>query len=240
MNKNIILLYLEKGSVQIYPFKKIDLSGPRRTNENFNYHRKKAIKRLNTAKKIKSYKGVKGSTVLSKCSFYSVCDSTQIDYMHSIGLGLIKNLFQYWFDEKLGDYSLRYYYDKIEQRYLSIRPPSYIPNSPRSITEWNTWKANEFISFILFYALPTFHGLMNIDHFEHLTKLVVALEILLCKIIRREDLKIAQDLLNDFVANAATLYSLNIMKSGMHDLLHLVECTIEIGPLNAFSLFPFE
>jgi hypothetical protein len=30
------------------------------------------------------------------------------------------------------------------------------------------------------------------------------------------------------------------MLSGVHELLHLVECTITFGPLNSFSLFPFE
>ena len=140
--------------------------------------------------------------------------------MHSIGLGVIKNLFQYWFDERLGQYTLRNHYDEIEKRYLSIRPPHYIPHCPRSITEWTMWKANEFINFILFYALPTFHELMNIKNFENLTKLVVALEILLSKRIKRSDLCVANELLIQFVKGASDLYTENIMKSGMHELLH--------------------
>lgn len=88
-----------------------------RTILNYNRHVSKAISTN------KAYKGIKGSTLLSKRKFYSVCTSIQIDVMHTVGLGVIKNLFEYWFDFKLGDYSLRYYYDEIEKRYLFIKPP---------------------------------------------------------------------------------------------------------------------
>jgi hypothetical protein len=30
------------------------------------------------------------------------------------------------------------------------------------------------------------------------------------------------------------------MLSGMHELLHLVDCTLDFGPLNSISLFTFE
>ena len=72
----------------------------------------------------------------------------------------------------------------------------------------------------MFYALTTFHELMNIEHFEHLTKLVVELEILLSKRIKRSDLCVANELLIQFVKGASDLYTENIMKSGMHELLH--------------------
>ncbi len=141
---------------------------------------------------------------------------------------------------KLGPYSLRGDYDKIEKRYLSIMPPDYLPSAPRSITEWRNWKAKEFINFIIFYALPLFCNLMPTDHFEHLKKLVIGLEILMAKHISRDLVNIADTLLKEFVADASSLYTPSIMKSGLHELIHLANCTIEFGPLNGISCFPFE
>jgi len=206
----------------------------RRTKENYASGLKAAIKTG------KPYQGIKGACQLNRLRFYSVASSIQIDLMHTVGLGVIKELFYYWFDAKIGPYTLRNNYDKIEKRYLRIRPPSYTQATPRSITEFNIWKAKEFINFILLYSLPLFHNLMPDKHYSHLTKLVVALEILLDKKVLRDQLPVAEKLLQDFVKDAAKLYSPAIMKSGMHELLHLVECTKEIGPLVCFSCFPFE
>ena len=208
---------------------------PRRTKENYAVGLAEAIK-----PGVKSYQGIKGSTLLNSLKFYSVSNSIQIDLMHTVGYGVIKELFYYWFDAKLGPYTLRHSYDQIEKRYMSIRPPAYLQTAPRSITEFNIWKAKEFINFLLFYSLPVFQNLMENEHYEHLTKLVVALEILLAKKIYRNQLPIADQLLREFVRDASRLYSPKIMKSGFHELLHLVECTEEIGPLVCFSAFPFE
>ena len=38
------------------------------------------------------------------------------------------------------------------------------------VTEFLDPTAYEFICFILFYAFPIFHELMNVEHFEHLAK----------------------------------------------------------------------
>ncbi len=206
----------------------------RRTKESYRSGLKNAIETG------KPYQGIKGACQLTRLRFYSVSTSIQIDLMHTVGLGVVKELFHYWFDAKIGPYTLRNNYDKIEKRYLKIRPPSYTQATPRSITEFSIWKAKEFINFILLYSLPVFHNLMPDEHFSHLTKLVVALEILLDKKVKRDQLPVAEKLLQEFVKDAAELYSPALMKSGIHELLHLVECTKEIGPLVCFSCFPFE
>jgi hypothetical protein len=36
------------------------------------------------------------------------------------------------------------------------------------------------------------------------------------------------------------LYPKSIMLSGVHEMLHLVDCTISFGPLNSMNCFPFE
>ncbi len=184
--------------------------------------------------------GIKGSTCLTSLKFYSVCNSTQIDFMHSVGLGVIKDLFTHWFDMVLGPYSLRDHLVEIDVAYINLTPPDYLPDVPRSVTEWKIWKAKEFINFILFYALPLFSPVMPRKYFQHLKKLVISLEILLSKNISRDHISIADKLLNEFVSDAPRLYTDNIVKSGLHELLHIAQCTIDIGPVNAFSCFPYE
>ena len=190
----------------------------------------------------KPFQGIKGVCMLSKLKFYSPVKSTQIDLMHTIGLGVVKELFERWFDTKKEHkpYSLRKYVKQIEARYMIIRPPAYVMATPRCISEYSLWKAKEFINFVLLYSLPVFYGIMDDVHFKHLIKLVVSLEILLDKKIKRIELQVAEKLLKSFVRDSAKLYQPNIMKSGVHELLHLVDCTKEIGPLVSFSTFQFE
>ena len=178
-NKYFYLNFLEQGSIQVFPF---ETNVQRRNDQNYCEGLKESEKTG------KNYQGIKGATLLSRLKFYSVPNSIQIDLMHTIGLGVIKELFSYWFDAKLGPYTLRHSYDKIEKRYLNIRPPGYLQTASRSITEFSIWKAKEFINFIMFFSLPVFHNLMPSEHFEHFTKLVVALEILLVKEKQRDQL----------------------------------------------------
>jgi hypothetical protein len=41
-------------------------------------------------------------------------------------------------------------------------------------------------------------------------------------------------------SNSHALYPKSIMLSGVHEMLHLVDCTITFGPLNSINCFPFE
>ncbi len=60
------------------------------------------------------------------------------------------------------------------------------------------------------------------------------------KNIRRADLNDIHHILLDFVQEAEQLYGVNIMLSGMHELLHLVQCTKDFGPIKGVSAFQFE
>lgn len=185
-------------------------------------------------------RGVKGDTLLNKLKYFDITKSIQIDYMHSVLLGVIKTFFSFWFDNNNEKYSLSKHIKQIDDRLLKLRPPSYITIAPRTIATWKQWKAREFLNFILFYSLIVFRGLMKHDAYNNIIKLVLALEILLSKNINLISLSRAKLLLREFVSELANLYSDCIMKSGVHELLHLVDSTIEIGPLNALSCFPFE
>ncbi len=66
------------------------------------------------------------------------------------------------------------------------------------------------------------------------------MEIILSPSICIEDLSKAELIIFDFVEEVSQLYPVTIMLSGLHELLHLVDCTLDFGPLNCLNCFQFE
>jgi hypothetical protein len=66
------------------------------------------------------------------------------------------------------------------------------------------------------------------------------METLLSRKISRESLVIVRKILINFVKEAQEIYPADIMVSGMHEILHLVDCTLNFGPLNCINSFQFE
>ena len=162
--------------------------------------------------------------------------------MHTVLEGVVKSLFNKWFsqDNHASECSLRKHMNQIDLRLVSIRPPKFIPTTPRSIYSWKTWRAHEYLGFLIYYSLPIFHDIMDSSQFEHLVKLVIFMETILSREIKLEDLDFAQQLIISYVKDYSKFYSLNSMLSGVHELLHLVDCTKTFGPLNNINCFPFE
>ena len=115
-----------KGNSHIYRYQKDDPKGPLRTKENYLEDLKH---RTN---------GVKGPCVLSYLKYFHPCDSTCIDYMHSVLEGVIKNFLSLWFETPISyPYSLKKYMQEIDNRLLKIRPPTFLPSTPRTIYSYN-------------------------------------------------------------------------------------------------------
>jgi hypothetical protein len=211
----------------IYPFNCNDPKGPPRTKENY----LDDIEKHNDTNDV--VHGVKRDCCLNYLKYFNAVESTCIDYMHSILEGVIKNFFNYWFEKPINSkFSLGKYMKEIDKRLLRIKPPKYIPNTPRSIYTHNLWRAHEYSTFILFYALPVFNGLMGIEYYNNLKKLVIILENLLRPEININELKNVEKVIFEFVEELSesedALYPKSIMLSGVHEMLHLVDC------------FPFE
>lgn len=162
--------------------------------------------------------------------------------MHSLLEGVIKNFFKYWFssDFSSNSYSIRRFMKEIDNRLVLIFPPKFIPSTPRSIYSYNLWRAHEYLSFILYYSIPVFRDIMSFEFYENLKKLVVFMETLLSSSINLNELNLARNLIIDFVQEVSNLYPQSIMLSGMHEVLHLIDCTLDFGPLNNTNCFQFE
>ena len=162
--------------------------------------------------------------------------------MHSLLEGVIKNFFKYWFSSEFSssNFSIRKFIREIDDRIIKIKPPKFVPSTPRSIDYYNKWSAHEYLSFILYYALPVFRDVMRFDYYQNLKKLVVFIEIILSSEINIENLTQAEKIITEFVEEVSELYPPTIMLSGMHEMLHLVDCTLDFGPLNCINCFQFE
>ena len=66
------------------------------------------------------------------------------------------------------------------------------------------------------------------------------MEILLSPSISLDDLSKAELIIFDFVKEVSKLYPATILLSGLHELLHLVDYTLDFGPLNCTNCFQFE
>ena len=56
----------------------------------------------------------------------------------------------------------------IDQELLAINPPVEVTRAPRSVKDRKFWKAFEWRSFLLFYALPVLNGIMKKKYWNHL------------------------------------------------------------------------
>jgi hypothetical protein len=235
---NKIFCVLE-GNIRVYPFDKNNPDGPLRTKENY-----KEDLRIGT-------RGIIGKTVMNKLSNFNPVENICIDYMHSLLEGVIKGLFRLWFGQEYvysdcngkkvrNKFSLRQYINQIDERLLKMKPPSFVPSAPRSVDLWGIWRAHEFLYFIIYYSLCVFHEIMNYEYYQHLMLLVIAMENLLNNEIKKDELDIIHRILIKFVEQMEILYPKRSMLSGTHELLHLVQCTKDFGPLNYCNCFEFE
>jgi hypothetical protein len=81
---------------------------------------------------------------------------------------------------------------------------------------------------------------MEIEQLDHFKKLYLFMQILLSKEIKQDDLDFAQMIIIEFVEKYKDFYGERNMLSGVHELLHLVHCTTDFGPLNLMNCFQFE
>lgn len=184
--------------------------------------------------------GVKGRTCLNWLKYFKPTCNTCIDYMHSVLEGVTKLFFKYWFEgDSASKYSLRKFMRVIDDRLLSIKPPSFV-SPARSVYIWPKWHAHEYLNFLLYFSIPVFYKVIPFDTYNNLVKLIIFMEILLSPSISDMDLDIAQGIITEFLKEIESLYDSKIMVSGVHELIHLADCTKQFGPLNLVNCFQFE
>lgn len=231
------MLFLVEGGghCHIFPFVNHNPDGPKRSLIKYDAYLKQS------SASNKPCFGIKSKSALSELSYFHPIFNSNVDSMHSVFYGVIKNLFVFWFDHPIkSKYSLKNRINAINNRLLQIRPPSFCPSAPRSILDFKIWKANEFMVFIIYYALIVFNQIMDCQYFENLITLVISLQHLFSSEIKLKNIGFVKKLLFLFVSQLPSLYTPQILNSGAHELLHLADFTLDFGPLNFVSCFQFE
>lgn len=81
----------------------------------------------------------------------------------------------------------------------AILPPTEITKVQRSIKARKFWKASEWRSFLLFYALPALKGILPRKYWNHLFLLVFAVYHLQQETIKDDDVARVDQALKKFV-----------------------------------------
>ncbi|KAG8200898.1 hypothetical protein JTE90_020538 [Oedothorax gibbosus] len=187
-------------------------------------------------------KGIKGSSpmILAKGPDFlrGICH----DYMHAVLLGVTRQLT----DIYLTSVGEQFYVGtpnhvrRIDSRLLSIKPPHSFTRLPRSIADRIFWKANEWKTWLLYYAAPCLSGILPDKFLRHFSLLSSSVFLLLQDLILPEDTDKAEEMLTEFVIQTEIFFGSAAMTFNIHQMLHIASSVRDLGPLWAHSAFVFE
>lgn len=101
--------------------------------------------------------GIKGPSTLLLLKPFNIISSFVPEYMHCVLLGVVKTMVDWWVDGANKDQP--FYIgqpskiSQIDKMLLSIKPPSEITRTPRSLNDRKLWKASEWKHYLLYYSL---------------------------------------------------------------------------------------
>lgn len=185
--------------------------------------------------------GVKGLSLLSILPLFDIVLGFVPEYMHSVLLGVSKQLMSLWLDPVNSNkpWYVGQQISQMDSSLLCLKPPLEI-TSPRSLTCRNFWKASEWRAFLLFYAINVLPGILHPKYLEHYFYLSFSIHILLQESISQHDIQLARESLVRFVEDMKELYGEENVSFNCHQLIHLTESVLNWGPLWATSVFGFE
>ncbi|XP_074107779.1 uncharacterized protein LOC141533026 isoform X2 [Cotesia typhae] len=190
----------------------------------------------------KDVMGVWGPSQLMNLKYFDIVDGMSPDYMHAILLGVIKQHSEILFTAFGKDYYVGNpnQLEALNVKLLSFKHPSCITRSPRSLHEREMWKATEWRSWLLFYSLICFKGILPQKYLDHLALLVEAVYILLSDEIDNDDIDRADSLILRYVVTYQEYFGKEVMTYNIHLLLHIVKSVRKLGPLLCHNTFVFE
>lgn len=140
--------------------------------------------------------GVKGISSLIALPKFDICKRTVVKSMHAAFLGGVNH-----YTDLLVTSSKKEFYigvprtlERINQRLLSIKPPTRRSRSPRLLTTYKQWKASEWRNW-LDYAPICLENIISPKYLEYLSLLSQAIHYLNSDSVTSEKLDIAETLL---------------------------------------------
>lgn len=189
---------------------------------------------------VRVIKGVKGHSIITILPKLDISTCVLPEYMHSVLLGVVKQFINIWINKK-GPWQIKKHILDIDKFLLQIKPTEHFARHPRSLTNFQIFKATEFFNFLIYYSIPTLHSFLPETYFQHWMLLVISIyNMLKNRIHISTDIQQADQLLKKFVESIKELYGEHELTYNIHQLLHLVFSVQRWGPLWATSAFMFE
>ncbi|VDI45631.1 Hypothetical predicted protein [Mytilus galloprovincialis] len=166
------------------------------------------------------------------------------DYMHGVLLGVTKKMLGLMTSSSNSGeaYFVGKNIKKIDDMLMEMKPTDAITRLPRKLEEhYHNFKASEFQILLLFYLLPCMQDLLSKQYLDHLALFVEGVYLLLGDDISFNQLNRAELVLKLFYLQFKDLYGKNHMTLNLHNVgQHLCYYVRKLGPLWAWSCFPFE
>lgn len=169
-----------------------------------------------------------------------------LDYMHLICLGVTQRLISLWLTGPVsGIFRLRARtVSEICDSLVSLRNfmPYEFARKPRSLLEWQRWKATEFRQFLLYTGPVALLGKLPHVVYNNFMLLYVGVFILLDIHLSSSSVHVdyAEELLVMFVKHYSDLYGSDMVVFNIHNVIHLADDCRKYGSLDNISAFCFE
>src|SRR6266542_946489 len=167
----------------------------------------------------------------------------EIDPMHCLFLGVAKWIIKSIFlnQEKLNMEQLRVAQNRMDH----VELPSDIGRIPPKIAigennGFSNLTADQWKMFIMIYSTTVLWDMLDDNDRKILGYFVRACNLLVIRIITEDDLKEAQERLEDMAHLIENTYGPEFITSNIHLALHIADCCRDYGPVYSFWLFPFE
>ena len=224
-----------KGYARVYP-SRVN-KPPTRTTEGVLENGLAALERG------KPIKGIKGVSASHGMNWFDVVNGLGPDHMHGVLLGVTKSLLKLHISSANSkkEFYIGGHLEQINKFLMQMKPTDEISRVPRKLsTNIHRYKASEFQMWLLFYWIPCLTDYLKPEYLDHFALLVEGIFILLSDSISQEQLARAEIVIHTFYQHFEDLYGKNNCTLNVHNLCHLPTYVRKLGPMWAWSCFPFE
>ena len=169
-----------------------------------------------------------------------MCSHFPLDYMHCALLGCMKKMLSIWWKGPLKTRLSRGQKETVSTTLVNMRDciSNDFVRRPRSVSDFELWKATEFRTFLLYTGCICLKGVLKPEYYKHFLSFCVSLRLLL--IPSERNILNAEQLLDKFVGNFSDIYGTHTLVFNIHSLTHLSSDVKQHGSLEEISCFPFE
>jgi len=114
--------------------------------------------------------GVRRHLIFAKLRYpFDLIQSSAIDWMHCLCLGVVKYIMQLQLSEENKDKDFCIGASKAHRSHklLPIKPPDIVGRLPRSLDGLEHWKATELKNWLLHYSVAVLRNILNPLYFFH-------------------------------------------------------------------------